>query len=336
MRHFLSPDLSFLSKAWKDSGPALVRFLCYLLLPSPPVLPGAFILQETLRTHGSCTGLRRIQVCIDRGLVSHIPRLPGRRPAPRRWLKNTPPRLEGQGCGQGTLSPSHWLLLPLPPSRAVSLGPGGFGSQEAPWHKDSGGQIDPRVGRKEGSLGSVLLSPPVAGGIGWVGPSWLLTDGAFSIFLPPAWAALELSRGAVGQRGVSRGAAWPCSWITVAGLSPIWWAWPRVTAPRLQTLSTLSLAILPPSRLSPDPSGFSPSFLLSSSLLVRRPQDPPAGIADVPPPGVQLRPRGPQSPEQQQREQQPRPHGGQCSGRAWVSLAPTAPNPLPASSPGFS
>ena len=38
-----------------------------------------------------------------------------------------------------------------------------------------------------------------------MGPSWLLTDGAFLIFLPPAWAALELSRGAVGQRGVSRG-----------------------------------------------------------------------------------------------------------------------------------
>lgn len=30
-------------------------------------------------------------------------------------------------------------------------------------------------------------------------------NGALLIFLPPAWAALELSRGAVGQRGVSRG-----------------------------------------------------------------------------------------------------------------------------------
>lgn len=101
-------DLSLLSEAWRDSGPAVLRLHSYkLCLPSPPVLPGNLILQQRLRTHASCTGPRRIQVCIDRGLVSHIPRLPGRRPAPRRWLKNTPPRLEGLGCGQGTLCPFH-------------------------------------------------------------------------------------------------------------------------------------------------------------------------------------------------------------------------------------
>lgn len=82
-------------------------------------------------------------------------------------------------------------------------------------------------------------------------------DSTFLIFLPPAWAAMELSRGAVGH-------------------------------------------------------------------------------ADVLPIRVQLRPLGLLNPEQQQWEQQPQPHGGQRSQRARVSLAPTAPNPLPVSSQGFS
>lgn len=38
---------------------------------------------------GSCTGPRRSQVCIDRGLASRILRLPGRHRVPHRWLKNT-------------------------------------------------------------------------------------------------------------------------------------------------------------------------------------------------------------------------------------------------------
>lgn len=69
------------------------------------------------------------------------------------------------------MRPGDTLSLSLAPAAPASLkscflGAGGFGSQEGPWHKDSGGQIDPRVGRKEESLGSVLLSPPVAGGVG--------------------------------------------------------------------------------------------------------------------------------------------------------------------------
>lgn len=88
---------------------------------------------------------------------------------------------------------------------------------------------------------------------------WPLTDGdgAFSIFLPPAWTALELGK----------------------------WA---------------------------------------------------GALADILPLGVQIRFLGLLSPEQQQWEQQLQPHGGQCSGRAGVNLALTAPNPLPVSSQGFS
>ena len=140
-----------------------------------------------LRTHGSCTGPRRIQVCIDRGLVSRTLHPSGRRRAPRRWLKNTPPGSQRLGLDQGTFCPLTGSSFPS------GLGMCATGATLAP-------------GLRRGNR-------PQEGG-GW---SWLLTNGALLIFLPPAWAALELSRGAVGQRGVSREEAWFQRYFTVAG-----------------------------------------------------------------------------------------------------------------------
>lgn len=96
-----------------------------LCLPGSQVLPSNIILQVKLRTHGSCIGPRRIQVCIDRGPVSHILHLPGRHLAPHIWLKNIPPRWKRQWHG-----PTGEHSAPLTdsqssaPSRAIPSGLG--------------------------------------------------------------------------------------------------------------------------------------------------------------------------------------------------------------------
>lgn len=81
------------------------------LLPAPhPALPRKR--HPVIKTHGSCTGLRRIQVYIDRGPASHTPHPSCRHQAPHRWLKNTPPGLERTGgqTSKGHPWPSHPLL----------------------------------------------------------------------------------------------------------------------------------------------------------------------------------------------------------------------------------
>lgn len=83
-----------------------------LCLPALLGLPSNLIPPARLRTHGSCTGPQRIQVCIDRGLVSRTLRLSGRRQAPRRWLKNTPPRSKRLGLDQGSFCPRTGSWFP--------------------------------------------------------------------------------------------------------------------------------------------------------------------------------------------------------------------------------
>lgn len=139
----------------------------------------------------------------------------------------------------------------------------------------SGGEISPQKGRKV-----TELCPPFSWCGGW---SWLLTNGAFSILLPPAWAALELSRGAAGQRGGSRRGVRKggglvskvdhCLWLRCGScLSPIRQAWPShsplTPTPSLSSsgLPTICPDDPPPSRLSPSLPPFSPMI---SSLTTR-------------------------------------------------------------------
>lgn len=121
-----------------------------------PVPSSAQQLHPALETHGSCSRPQRIQVCIDRGLASHTPHLSGRHPAPHRWLKDTPPRLERQEQDQGTPLPSHWLLGPCLLKRCPFRPRGRHRRNPGSWCQE--GQA--REGRKEGlSLGYGFPSP---------------------------------------------------------------------------------------------------------------------------------------------------------------------------------
>lgn len=112
---------------------------------------------------------------------------------PSQMAEKHPPGSEGLGLDQGTLSPlTGSLTLKSSSLRAGCV----CHRMDSTSSRAPEGKSGPQKGRKV-----TELCPPFSWGGGW---SWLLTNGAFSILLPPAWAALEPSRGAVGQRGVSR------------------------------------------------------------------------------------------------------------------------------------
>lgn len=133
-----------ISSAKLGDVPALL-FQYYTL---PPCSPSNSIPLVRFRTHERCTGPRRIRVCIDRGLVSRIPRLAGRRQAPHRWLKNTQPRSEGLGHNQGTLCPLTASQCPALSRAVVPSGQEVCVSQDGPYCQGSGLEIGSRkVGR---------------------------------------------------------------------------------------------------------------------------------------------------------------------------------------------
>lgn len=84
---------------------------------------------STALDSGSCNGLRRIQVYIDRGRVSHTPHLSCRHQVPHRRLKNTPPPHPGlKGLGDKKvraplgLSPTPGVPLPSKSSLVLERG----------------------------------------------------------------------------------------------------------------------------------------------------------------------------------------------------------------------
>lgn len=126
------------------------------------------------------------------------------------------------------------LALGALPLKSLSLGGGGGCHRTDP---SSSTQKEKKP--QEASEGHQAMASLSSGR----GPPWLLTDSALLIFLLPAWTALELSREAVGQRGVSRGqpgsAGGSLSLAEMWGscLSPIRQAQPRITAPLSPVLS---------------------------------------------------------------------------------------------------
>ena len=202
-------DLSFLSEAWRGFWPCCskITFLHALppLSPSPARQPhpsGETQDSRELHRAPKNPGLHRQRPGFTHTSSSR------QTSSPSQMAEKHPTQVGRPGVRPGDTLPLSLTPSGLPPSRAASPGLGGWVTARTP-ALGLRRANRPQEARKEGSLGSVLPSPPVGGA------SWLLTGGAFSIFLPPAWAALELSRGAVGQRGVSRGAAWLCRWITV-------------------------------------------------------------------------------------------------------------------------
>lgn len=167
-----------------------------------------------LRTHGSCTGPQRIQVCNDRGLVSRTLHLPGKHPAPHRWLKNTPPRWEGRwhGTTRGHSAPLTGSQRPAP-SRAIPSGQGRGGLSG--WTLALGlrrGNRRPQEGRQEGSLDYVLLSSQVGIRSGY---SRIVHSWSFCLQPGQHWSSAE---GLWGREGSAGGQTdWLRGWITVSG-----------------------------------------------------------------------------------------------------------------------
>lgn len=220
-----------------------------------------------------------------------------------------------------SLAPS---CLPL---KSCSLRVGCVRHRMDPSSRAQDGKSAPQKGRKV-----TALCPPFSWGGGW---PWLLTNGAFLILLPPAWAALELSRGAVGRRGVSRRGVRKggvlvskvdhCLWLRCgrlpqphqAGLAKSHSPLSPTPSLSFSGLSTICPDYPPPSRLPPSLPPFSPmiSSLITRPMpqhqfsyrspphptppaAIRLPQEPPVVLADMLPIRVQLRPLGPRSPEQ--------------------------------------
>lgn len=98
--------------------PCSCRLLCYLLhLPSPPrpSPASAFSLQETLTGLTGLHWARRIQVCIDRGLVSHTSSS-RQASSPSQMAEKHPTQV-----GRTGVRPGDTLSLSLAPAALASL-----------------------------------------------------------------------------------------------------------------------------------------------------------------------------------------------------------------------
>ena len=114
--------------------------------------------------------------------------------------------------GRTGVRPGDTLSLSMAPAAPASLqggflGGGGLGHRRDPGTRAQEGKQTPGwIGRVTG------LCPPFSSSGGWGGVGGTILAGQH-------WSSAE---GLWGREGSAGGAAWPCRWITVSGLSPIW------------------------------------------------------------------------------------------------------------------
>lgn len=129
--------------------------------------------------------------------------------------------------GRTGVWPGDTLSLSLAPAAPASLKGyflrgGGLGHRRDPGTRAQEGKQTPGwVGRKgHWALSSFILQWRV-GWSGWDHPGYSRMVHSRSFRLQPGqhWSSAE---GLWGREGSAGGAAWPCRWITVTGLSPIW------------------------------------------------------------------------------------------------------------------